>query len=149
MAEFKPLRLIAEGSEDLSVLSAALQDAVGQLGDFQYEAKARRFTLALNRYRWEDPQRGHGERVRSALQIGGVLDAKARRLKQGADDAVISLLALEFDPVETPGGTLRFIFSGGGELRLALECIDIVLADVSEPWRAAARPEHPDMEEGV
>ena len=66
MADYTPMRLLAQSPEDLEVLSAALQDAVGLLGDFQYEPKARQFTLALNRFRWEGPKRGHGERVRAA-----------------------------------------------------------------------------------
>lgn len=147
MGAAKPLKLIARDAADLTALSAALQDAVGKIGDFQYEPAARRFTLALNRYRWEADGAGRGERVRTALQAGYVLAAKARRLRQGADEAVVSLLAIGFEPgpvEDDPGGALVLTFSGGGELRLDVECVDLALADVSEPWRAAARPVHPD-----
>ncbi|KAA5804683.1 DUF2948 family protein [Alkalicaulis satelles] len=148
MSSERALRLIAQNPEDLPVLSAALQDAAGTLGDFQYEPKARRFTLALNRYRWEGPARGRGERVRAALQIGSVLSVRSQRLKQGARDAVVNLLALSFEPGEAPGGALILTFSGGGALRLEVECIDAALADVSRPWRAMARPGHPDASGG-
>ncbi len=144
MAAQPPLKLIAREPDDVAPVSAALQDAVGKIGDFHYEPKARRFTLALNRYRWEASRGGRGERVRTALQAGEVTAAKARRLKQGAEDAVVSLLAITFEAGEPPGGALVFTFSGGGELRLEVDCVDLVLADVSRPWRAAARPEHPD-----
>ena len=147
MTGYTPMRLLAQSTEDLTVLSAALQDAVGLLGDFQYEPKARQFTLALNRFRWEGPSKGHGERVRAALQVGSVLKAQAKRLNQANEDGVISLLTLAFEPDEAPGGVLSFTFSGGGELRLEVECIDMALADVSEPWRAGARPWHPDEDE--
>ena len=140
---FKPLKLIVQDKEDLAPVSAALQDAVAQLGDFHYEPSARRFTLAFNRYRWEaGDETGRGERVRTALQAGGVLSAKGRRLKQNSVDAVVNLLAIAFKEAEAPGGVLEFTFSGGGALRLDVECLDLVLADVSEPWRAAARPHH-------
>jgi hypothetical protein len=141
---FKPLKLIVQDKDDLAPISAALQDAVAQLGDFHYEPKARRFTLALNRYRWEAGETGRGERVRTALQAGGVLSAKAHRLKQNSVDAVVNLLTIGFEEGEAPGGVLDFTFSGGGALRLEVECLDLVLADVSEPWRAAARPRHPE-----
>ena len=141
-----PLRLRAESEADLPVISAALQDAAGQIGDFLYEPKKRRFTLAFNRFRWEGPSRGRGQRVRAALQVGDVLEARALKLKQGAPDAVVSLLAMTFDPGEAPGGSLRFAFSGGGELRLEVECLDLTLVDVSEPWRARARPAHGEAE---
>ena len=141
---FKPLKLIIQDKDDLTAASAALQDAVAQLGDFQYEPKARRFTLALNRYRWEAGARGRGERVRAALQAGGVLAAQGQRLRQNSVDAVVNLLSIAFEETAAPGGVLEFIFSGGGALRLEVECLDLVLADVSEPWRAAARPHHPE-----
>lgn len=144
---FKPLKLIVQDTEDLASASAALQDAVAQLGDFHYEPKARRFTLALNRYRWEAGETGRGERVRTALQAGGVLSAKGQRLKQNSVDAVVNLLSIGFEETEAPGGVIEFTFSGGGALRLEVECLDLVLADVSEPWRAAARPRHPEDSE--
>ena len=144
MAANAPLRLIARDPDDVPPISAALQDAVGQIGDFHYEPRARRFTLALNRYRWEASRKGRGERVRAALQAGEVTAAKSQRLKQGADDAVVSLLSVTFDPGDPPGGAVVFTFSGGGLLRLEVDCVDLVLADVSAPWKAAGRPEHPD-----
>ncbi|MDP8916998.1 MAG: DUF2948 family protein, partial [Pseudomonadota bacterium] len=94
--------------------------------------------------RWERGARTR-ERVRSALQFGGVLEVKARRLRREAKDAVLSLLALEFEPsggVEDPGGTVHLRFSGHGDLRLRVEAIDLVLADVSGPWPAVDQPRH-------
>ena len=58
MAEAKPLRLKAEDQDDLTVISAALQDAVGQLGDFSFDARSRRFLMVVNRYRWEAARPG-------------------------------------------------------------------------------------------
>jgi hypothetical protein len=81
--------------------------------------------------------------VSAALQAGSVTAAKARRLKQGAEEAVVCLLAITFEPDAAPGGVLVFTFAGGGELRLDVECVDLVLADISEPWRAVRRPDHP------
>lgn len=149
MAEPKPLRLKAEDPDDVAVISAALQDAVGQLGDFDFDAKTHSFTLQLNRYRWEAARPSKkGERVRTAVQIGSVLAAKSRNLRQGAPDAVVALLAMSFEPgEEAPGGQLIFTFSGDGELRLTVECIDLVLADVSRPWRARIQPGHRFEEE--
>lgn len=142
MVSTNPLKLMAQDAQDIAPVSAALQDAIGALGDFVYEAKARRFTLALNRFRWEQGRKGPQERVRTALQAASVISAKAHRLKQGAPDAIVSLLSITFEPGDDPSGTLVLTFSGGGTLRLEVECIDLVMADVSEPWRAVARPEH-------
>jgi len=134
-----PLRLLAQDAEDLAVISAALQDAVAKLGDIAYEPKGRRLTIAFNRYRWEA---GGGERIRSALQLGGVLKVQTRKLKRHAPDAVLEILAMTFEPGEAPGGTVTLSFAGGGDLRAEVECVEAVLADVSRPWPTPRKPAH-------
>lgn len=139
MTQATRLRLLAEDADDLGVVAAALQDAVGKIGDISYEPAARRLTLAFNRYRWEGKG---GERVRAALQVGSVLKVQARRLRRGARDAVIELLNVSFEPGEAPGGAVVFTFAGGGDLRAEVECLDLVLADVSDPWPTPRTPNH-------
>jgi len=135
------LRLLAEDETDLDVISAALQDAVTRIGDIHWDAKGRSVTIAFNRFRWEAEGR-KGQRIRAGLQVGGVLDVKARRLRQDAKSAVLELLALAFTPGEAPGGTITFAFAGGGDLAVSVECLDIALADVSEPWPTPRKPGH-------
>lgn len=139
MADPQPLQLLAEDQDDLAVISAALQDAVAKVGDISYEAKARRLTIALNRFRWEA---GTRQRVRSALQLGGVMSVQARKIRRDRRDAVVELLAIAFEPGEPPGGLLTLSFAGGGDLRAEIECIDAVLADVSDPWPTPREPTH-------
>jgi hypothetical protein len=135
------LRLLAMDADDLAVISAALQDAVTRIGDISWEREARRLTVAFNRIRWEAPE-GPGERVRSAVQLGCVETVRARNLRPEAKDAVLQLLAITFDAGEAPGGVVTFAFADGGDLAVAVECVDAALADVSEPWAAARAPEH-------
>jgi len=139
MGKTAPLRLLAQDAEDLAIISAAMQDAVAKVGDITYEAKGRRLTIAFNRYCWES---GGSERVRSALQLGGVLKVQARKIRRGARDAVLEVLAVSFDPGEAPGGLITVSCAGGGDLRADVECIDAVLADVSEPWPTPRAPAH-------
>jgi hypothetical protein len=136
------LRLLAQDEEDLAVISAALQDAVAKVGDFEWDARGRRFTLALNRYRWEAPSVLLGGRVRSGLQFGSVLAVKSRNLRRDAPDAVVELLAVSFEPGEPPGGQIRLAFAGGGDVVLTVECVDAALADVSQPWPTPSTPTH-------
>ncbi|MFN7416485.1 MAG: DUF2948 family protein [Alphaproteobacteria bacterium] len=135
------LKLLAEDAEDLEVVAAALQDAVLKIGDIAWEAKARRLTLTLNRYRWGAAE---PERVRTAVQVGSVLGVQTRRLRRNAREAVVELLTLSFEPGEAPGGRLVFRFAGDADLAVEVECIDLVLADVSEPWAAKSEPRHED-----
>jgi hypothetical protein len=141
MVEVAPprLSLLALDPEDLSVISAALQDAVGKIGDIAYEPQSRRLTIGLNRYRWEGEG---GERVRCGLQIGSVLKVQTRKLRMGARSAVVELLTVAFEPGETPGGIVTLSFAGGGDLRVLVECVDAVLADVSAPWSTPRTPVH-------
>jgi hypothetical protein len=135
----QPLKLLAQDADDLPVISAAMQDAVGKVGDITYEPKARRLTVAFNRYRWEA---GGGERVRSALQIGGVLKVEARKIRRDAPDAVLEILAMTFEPGEPPAGVITLSCAGGGDVRATVECIEAVLADVSPPWPTPRKPAH-------
>lgn len=134
-----PLKLLAQDAEDLAVLSAALQDAVAKVGDIDYEPKARRLTIAFNRYRWEADG---GQRVRSALQLAGVLGFQTRKVRRNAPDAVLEILAMTFEPGEAPGGVVTIACAGGGDLRATVECVEAVLADLSQPWPTPRKPAH-------
>jgi len=133
-----PLRLLAQDAEDLEIISAALQDAVVKVGDIQYQAAARKLTLAANRYRWE----ASGERVRAGLQLGGVMAVKSKNVRRAPKDLVVEVLAVSFEAGEAPGGAVIITLAGGGELRCEVECIDAVLADVSQPWPTRKTPAH-------
>jgi hypothetical protein len=139
----KGLRLAAADAEDLQMLSARVQDAAGKLKDFVWLPRQRRFVAALNRFRWEDGKSA-GTRVRTALRFDGVSKVQSSHVKQGAPDAVVSLLALRFTPdgEGDPAGVIELVLAGGGAIRLAVECIDAELADLTGPWAARARPDH-------
>lgn len=139
-----PLRLIALDADDLPPISAALQDAVALLGDFEYSRARETFTIAFNRFCWEGGRRDR--RVRTGLQVGRVKAARAQNIRQGADDAVVNLLSVQFEPDGDPSGDIVLLFSGGGEVRLQVECIDLVMADLSAPWRASGRPQHQEAD---
>lgn len=146
----QPLRLRAESAEDVSVLSALLQDAVAETSEITWAPRHRRFSLLLNRFRWEDvpaaERQGRSfERVRAVLAIDDVLSARALGIDPSDRDVILSLLAITFDAVEDGMGTLRLIFAGDGEIALQVECIDVRLVDVTRPYLARHRPAHPDL----
>ena len=134
-----PLRLLAEDAIDLQIMSAALQDAVLRPADVVWEPGARTVTIALSRFCWECG----GTRVMCAMQFGDVLAVKSRRLPRGAETA-LELLAIDFEPGEAPGGRVILMFAGGGDLRIDVECLDAVVADLSERWPAKVSPVHDD-----
>lgn len=138
------LRLLAQDGEDLQILSSALQDGLVRMRDLSFDPRARRFILAANRFCWEQAREpGRYQRVRSALSVDGVRAVRSRKLRIEDADALAYLLAVRFEPAETaPEGDMLLLFAGGGEIRLDCECIDVVLADIGEPWPTRRRPNH-------
>ena len=135
------LKLAAEDAQDLEVISARLQDAVAKLKNFTWLPKKRRFAAVVNRLQWE---KGGKTRVRAGLHFDGVLKVQSQKVKLGAGEAVVSLLALNFKPNggEDPGGVIEIVLAGGGLLRLTVECIDAELVDMTAGWAARGTPDH-------
>jgi hypothetical protein len=135
------LKLAAADAGDLEILSARLQDAVVKLKNCVWLPKKRRFAAMVNRLQWEA---GGKTRVRSGLHFDGVLRVQSSQVKLGAGEAVVSILAVTFTPAgnEDPGGVIEVVLAGGGAIRLAVECIDAGLADLTGPWAAIATPDH-------
>ena len=145
MAEGRALRLIAEDTADLEVISSAVQDAVLKAENLKYDRKRRRFTLELNRFQWEESKskRGPQGRVRALLAIDGVLGVKTRAITKADPDLVLSVLTVSCDPAEEPpGGTISILFAGDGELALEVEAIDATLLDSTYEWTTRQRPDH-------
>ena len=138
------LTLAAEDAEDLGIISARLQDAVAPLKEIVWLPKTRRFAALFNRFVWEEKRKNANLRVRSLLHFDDVLSVQAKNIKMGAPDAVVSLLAIQFAPTggDDPGGTVTLVFSGGGAIRLDVECIAAGLTDVGSEWAARRRPAH-------
>lgn len=141
---YRPTRLKAEDAEDLRVVSALLQDAAATVGDMAYLPQRRRFALVVSRFRWEE--RAAQERVRAGLHFDGVLSAKTRGFDPREKEKALSILAITFEPGETPpAGRARIAFSGEAEILLELDAVDVAMADMGRPW-PAARPAHPGAE---
>jgi hypothetical protein len=138
------LRLMAEDEADLDIIGAAVQDALLRIGETSFDKKARRFVVMMNRFRWEAAgEKGPYERVRAALSFDGVLAVKSRRVRQDSDEALASLLSIGFIPEEEPpGGVVRLLLAGGGEIAIDVECLDAVLIDTGPIWSTPRRPDH-------
>lgn len=144
MADQTSLRLLAETAEDLEVISAAIQDSVVKAGNLKYESRRNRFTLEINRFRWEaGARRGDGERVRSLLAFDGVMGVKTRAVTKVDPEMILSLLQVSFTPAdEPPGGKVTLLFAGDGEIVLDVEVLDATLLDSDYVWPTRRLPNH-------
>jgi hypothetical protein len=136
-------------------MSAHVQDSLVKVADILWRANDRRFVMALNRFDWMSAAevakigtaaraaaRPEYRRCRTALRFERVLACKCRNLDQTAKDAQLNLLAVEFAVTDAPAGVVSLIFSGGGVIRLEVECLEAELADLGEVSAAAIRPDH-------
>jgi hypothetical protein len=143
------LKFIALDSEDLEVVSTHLQDAVVRSSEVLWRPEEHRLVVALNRFDWEAATTRSPEyrRRRAALRFERVLSCKCKGLKPPAgEEAVLNLLSVEFTPTDEPAGIVTLYFSGGGALRLEVECLEAELADLGPTWTTAACPAHADGE---
>ena len=140
----EPLKFIALDRDDLEVVSTHLQDAIVKVCDVVWRPQERRLVLGLSRFDWcsahsSDPQL---RRCRCALRFERVSACKCRNVDPAGKDAVLNLLAIEFVEKDPPAGVVTLTFSGGGMLRLEVECLEAELADLGPAWPAAKRPIH-------
>ncbi len=142
----RPLNLVARDDDDLAVISALVQDAVLTAGDMRYQKSKRRFTLLINRFRWEDGAIRSPERVRSLLVLDDVTLVQGQGVDRKDPDLVLSLLSLGFAPGDDGSGVVTLTFAGDGALAFAVEVLDVTLKDVTRPYLAPSRliPRHPD-----
>jgi len=144
------LKLIAFDGEDLTTLSAHMQDAIIRVGDIAYLPRERRFVAIANRFDWQsaldgvDTPKSEIKRRRTALRFEYVNSARLLKIKREASDAVLELLNIEFNEDEAPNGTITLNFSGGGAIELKVECIEAQLSDLGPVWRASSVPAHSD-----
>lgn len=134
------LRLQADDAEDLSVISAQMQDAVLKRADMQFDAKRRRFALVANRFAWDAlPQR---ERRRTGLHFDDVTAVKVLGFEKAHASAILSVLAIGFEPADGLAGHVTLNFSAGKQIKLAVDCLNVTMADLGGAWSASAVPGH-------
>jgi hypothetical protein len=148
MLIMEELKLVALDKDDIEVVSAHVQDALVRVADIFWQPREHRFVMALKRFDWMNAvdalknQAPQHRRCRTALRFERVISCKCRGLDQTGKDALLNLLAVEFAEHDAPGGTVMMTFSGGGAIRLEVECLEAELVDLGEVFAAMACPDH-------
>jgi len=141
------LKLVALDKDDIEVVSAHVQDALVRVGEILWQPREHRFMMALNRFDWMSAvdakiDKADYRRCRTALRFERVNACKCRNLDQTNKDSLLNLLAVEFAENDAPAGVVSLIFSGGGVIRLDVECLEAELADLGEVSPATLCPDH-------
>jgi Protein of unknown function (DUF2948) len=126
------LKLIALDADDLSVISAHVQDAHVQTSDIVWRQDEKRLVVGMNRLDWEQTLSGgtRPRRLIAALRFDRVLACKSRNIDLEQPQATLELVGIEFHPGEAPGGSALLLFNHGGALRLDVECLECELTDL-------------------
>ncbi len=139
------LKLTALDTADLDVISAHMQDAVIRVGDIKFLPAEQRFAIVANRFDWEHAEStGNGQyrRRRTGLHFNKVRGAQAQNIRQDDGERVISLLSVAFEGADDPSGAVTLTFSGGGSIKLDVECIEAQMSDLGPVWQTENRPDH-------
>ncbi len=141
----KNLKLIARTDEDLRIISAHLQDSIASTANIANLRKNKIFLMQLNRFMWEDVERGvfrKNKRIRTILKFENVISVNSKNISQSNKDKFLDFLAIESNQVSDNNYEMNLIFSGDAVIRVVAEVIEVTLDDQGEPWDTKNKPKH-------
>ena len=139
------LKLIGKNIEDLQVISAYCQDSVVKLKDIVFLKKNRTFVMMLNRFMWEDAEKGafrQNKRIRCAIKFDEVLEVKSKKINQKKKNRLLECLAIKCNETVNNNYEIIFFFAGGSIITLISEFIEVVMHDLGEAWNVKYFPKH-------
>ena len=142
------LKLIAKTDEDLRVISAHLQDSIVKTSDIAHLKKNRIFLMQLNRFMWEDVEKGvfrKNKRIRTVLKFDNVLHVRSKNINQMKGDRFLDFLAIESKEMPDKNYEMNLIFSGDVIIKIIAEAIEVKLDDQGTPWESKNKPKHDDL----
>ena len=143
--EVKNLKLLATSDEDLRVIAAHLQDAIISIQDIANLEKNRIFLIQLNRFMWEDIEKGvfrKNKRIRTVLKFDNVLSVRSKNINLKNDKNFLDFLTIECNLLPDKSYEIKLIFSGDAAIKVTTEVIDVTLDDQGSPWESKTEPKH-------
>ena len=152
--ESPKLRLLAHDGDDVGILSALLQDAIVPGSDMNFDNRLHEFMIVANRFCWElepfaNVKSSDGkpiyERRLCGIRIARVRSVQHYNWPEARQYELFNLLAfglVDMAEQQKEGAVLQFEFSGGSSLRLNVDDVDIVLADLDVGHPTSLRPGH-------
>ena len=143
--EAKNLKLIARTEEDLRVVSAHLQDSIASVADIANLKKNKIFLMQLNRFMWEDVEKGvfrKNKRIRTILKFENVLEVHSKNINQSKKNKFLDFLAIESNIMPDNNYVMKITFAGDSIIKLISEVIEVTLDDQGEAWDTKNKPKH-------
>ena len=144
----KNLKLIARTVEDLRVVSAHLQDAIVNINDIANLKKNKILLLQLNRFMWEDVEKGvfrKNKRIRTILKFENVIKVKSRNIDLAEKDKFLDFLTIETKQIIDNNYEMKILFAGNSIVKVIAEVIEVTLDDQGEAWDTKNKPKHKEI----
>ena len=144
----KNLKLIARTEEDLRVVSAHLQDAIVNINDIANLKKNKILLLQLNRFMWEDIEKGvfrKNKRIRTILKFENVIKVKSKNINLVDKDKFLDFLTIETQQMIDNNYEMKLLFAGNSILKVTSEVIEVTLDDQGQAWDTKHKPKHKEI----
>jgi Protein of unknown function (DUF2948). len=131
--------------EDLRVVSAHLQDSIANVIDIANLGKNKIFLLQLNRFMWEDVEKGvfrKNKRIRTVLKFENVIKVHSKNIDQSKKDKFLDFLTIESNHMPDNNYEMKIVFAGDSIIKVLSELIEVTLDDQGEPWDTKNMPKH-------
>ena len=139
------LKLLATSDKDLRVVAAHLQDSILSPKDAANLKKNRIFLIQLNRFMWEDVEKGvfrKNKRIRTVLKFDNVISVLSKNINVKNYEQFLDFLTIESTIRSDKSYEIKLIFSGGAIIKISAEVIDVTLDDQGSPWESKKTPKH-------
>tara|TARA_B100000767_G_scaffold263088_1_gene276419 strand:+ start:714 stop:1157 length:444 start_codon:yes stop_codon:yes gene_type:complete len=139
------LKLLATSDEDLRIVAAHLQDAIVLTEDIASLKKNRIFLIQLNRFMWEDIEKGvfrKNKRIRTVLKFDNVIGVLSKNINTIENKSFLDFLTIESNLLPDKSYEIKLIFSGDAVIKIKAEVIDVTLDDQGSPWESKNQPKH-------
>ena len=139
------LKLIAKTDEDVRVISAHLQDSIVKTSDIANLKKNRIFLMQLNRFMWEDVEKGvfrKNKRIRTILKFENVINAHSKNINQSKNNKFLDFLTIESKLMPDNNYEMKIVFAGDSIIKVRAEVIEVTLDDQGESWDTKNIPKH-------
>jgi hypothetical protein len=108
------LKLLATSDEDLKIMAAHLQDAIVSTQDIANLKKNRIFLIQLNRFMWEDIEKGvfrKNKRIRTVLKFDNVISVLSKNINPKKTKNFLDFLTIESNLLPDKSYEIKLIFS--------------------------------------
>ena len=122
------LKLLATSDKDLRVIAAHLQDSIVSPKDVANLKKNRIFLIQLNRFMWEDVEKGvfrKSKRIRTVLKFDNVIRVLSKNINIQDNKVFLDFLTIESKLLPDTSYEIKLIFSGDVVIKINVEVIDV------------------------